>query len=353
MCPDRPGRNQPRTAPGAPHPAVGRKAPLPEPAGGRTLITVAFGPHHLEAIPAMVTAMRTHETILLEEPPTPGFTDLLAGRLDIDDYLLETDPGFPRFARALCRELQHLHADGHRLLQVEPFLDGLAQIHERFADGATPAAILADEGLRDIYLAEKEATGALIAFYAASRTDDFPALIEAVCTFARRDAARIRLRDRLRARAIRDLAATAPSLYVEAGFIHFDLFRLLRSAATPGVRVEPLFLLQPEVDRLGVVRRNIGPGDVLTLHYVFHDRLPAARAGLLAARSLIAVQLVAREELAPEADAPFPHCADDGLVNRLVDRLDLEQCRRLHARIRGQDRATALHLAAQPAAGGG
>ena len=45
--------------------------------------------------------------------------------------------------------------------------------------------------------------------------------------------------------------------------------------------------------------------------------------------------------------------ADDGLVNRLVDRLDLEQCRRLHARIRGQDRATALHLAAQPAAGGG
>ena len=102
-----------------------------------------------------------------------------------------------------------------------------------------------------------------------------------------------------------------------------------------------------------MARRNIGPGDVLTLHYVFHDRLPAARAGLLAARSLIAVQLVAREELAPEADAPFPHCADDGLVNRLVDRLDLEQCRRLHARIRGQDRATALHLAAQPAAGGG
>ena len=353
MCPDRPGRNQPRTAPGAPHPAVGRKAPLPEPAGGRTLITVAFGPHHLEAIPAMVTAMRTHETILLEEPPTPGFTDLLAGRLDIDDYLLETDPGFPRFARALCRELQHLHADGHRLLQVEPFLDGLAQIHERFADGATPAAILADEGLRDIYLAEKEATGALIAFYAASRTDDFPALIEAVCTFARRDAARIRLRDRLRARAVVDLAATGGRLYVEAGFIHFDLFRLLRSAATPGVRVEPLFLLQPEVDRLGVVRRNIGPGDVLTLHYVFHDRLPATRAALLAARSLIAVQLVAREELAPEADAPFPHCADDALVNRLVDRLDLEQCRRLHARIRGQDRATALHLAAQPAAGGG
>ena len=352
MHPHRPGPNPPLTPPGGPHPAVGRKVPLPEPAGGRAVVTVAFGPHHLEAIPAMVASMRTHETILLEEPPTPGFSDLLAGRLAIDDYLLQTDPGFPRFARALCRELQHLHADGHRILQVEPFLDGLAQIHERFADGATPAAILADKGLRDIYLAEKEATGALIAFYAASRTDDFPALIEAVRTFARRDAARIRLRDRLRARAIRDLVAAGSRLYVEAGFIHFDLFRLLRAAA-PGVRVDPLFLLQPEVDRLGLHRRNIGPGDVLTLHYVFHDRLSAARAGLLASRSLIAVQLVAREELAPEADAPFPHCADDGLVNRLVDRLDLEQCRRLHARIRGQDRATALHLAAQPAAGGG
>ncbi len=351
MSPDRPGRNPPLASPGASHPATGREAPLPEPAGGRTLITVAFGPHHLEAIPAMVAAMRTHQTILLEEPPFPGFSDLLAGRLAIDDYLLQIDPGFPRFARVLCRELQHLHARGHRILQVEPFLDGLAEIPERFADGATPAAILADEGLQDIYLAEKEATGALIAFYAASRTDDFPALIEAVCTFARRDAARIRLRDQLRARAIRDLAATAPSLYVEAGFIHFDLFRRLRTAA-PEMRVEPLFLLQPEVDRLDVTRRNIGPGDVLTLHYVFHDRLPAARAGLLAARSLIAVQLVAREELAPEAAAPFPHCADDGLVNQLVDRLDLEQCRRLHARIRGLDRSAALCLAAQLAAGG-
>lgn len=350
MSPDRPGR--PLASPGAPHPATGREAALPEPPDcGRTLVTVAFGPHHLEAIPAMVAAMQTHETILLEEPPSPGFSDLLAGRLAIDDYLLETDPGFPHFARAVCRELQHLHAHGHSILQVEPFLDGLAQIHERFADGATPAAILADEGLRDIYLAEKAATGALIAFYAASRTDDFPALIEAVLAFARQDAARIRLRDRLRARAIRDLAATGGRLYVEAGFIHFDLFRRLRAAAT-GVRVEPLFLLQPEVDRLDLRRRNIGPGDVLTLHYVFHDRLPAARAAVLAARSLIAVQLVAREELAPEADAPFPHCADDGLVNRLVDRLDLDQCRRLHARIRGQDRATALHLAVQPAAGG-
>ena len=343
MSPHRPGRNPLLTPPGAPRPATGREAALPEPAGDRTQVTVAFGPHHLEAIPAMVAAMRTHQTILLEEPPFPSFSDLLAGRLAIDDYLLETDPGFPRFARALCRELQHLHARGHRLLQVEPFLDGLAEIHERFADGATPAAILADEGLRDIYLAEKEATGALITFYAASRTDDFPALIEAVCTFARRDAARIRLRDQLRARAIRDLAATGGRLYVEAGFIHFDLFRRLRAAA-PGMRVEPLFLLQPEVDRLGVTRRNIGPGDVLTLHYVFHDRLPAARAGLLAARSLIAVQLVAREELAPEAADPFPHCADDALVNRLVDRLDLEQCRRLHGRIRGVSRTEALQL---------
>jgi hypothetical protein len=313
---------------------------------------VAFGPHHLEAIPAMVAAMRTHQTILLEEPPFPGFSDLLAGRLAIDDYLLETDPGFPRFARALCHEMQELFADGHRLLQVEPFLDGLAEIHERFADGATPAAILADEGLRDIYLAEKEATGALIAFYAASRGSDFRALTDAVLAFARLDAARIRLRDRLRARAILDLAATGSRLYVEAGFIHFDLFRCLWAAATPGLRVEPLFLLQPEVARRGLHRRNIGPGDVLTLYFIVHDRLDNPLAELLAARSLIAVQLVAREELAPEAAAPFPHCADDGLVNQLVDRLDLEQCRRLHARIRGLDRSAALRLAAQLAAGG-
>ncbi|MDX9834402.1 MAG: hypothetical protein RBT36_04220 [Desulfobulbus sp.] len=310
-----------------------------------TLVTVAFGPHHLEAIPAMVACMRTHDTILLEEPPTPGFNAMLARRLPVGEYLMQTDPGFPRFARAACQALQDLHADGHRILQVEPFLDGLAHIHERFADGALPADILANEELHDIYLAEKEATGALIAFYAASRKADFPALIEAVLTFARQDAARIRLRDQLRAQAIVDLAGAGRSLYVEAGFIHFDLFRRLRVAALPKVSVEPVFLLKPEVDRLGVPRRNIGPGDALTLHCVFHDRVPAGRAALLAARSLIAVQLVSQEELAPDPIEPFPHCADDGLVNQLVDRLDLDQCRRLHIRIQGEDRPTALQLA--------
>jgi hypothetical protein len=103
--------------------------------------------------------------------------------------------------------------------------------------------------------------------------------------------------------------------------------------------------LQPVFDTLQAKRRNIGPGDVLTLLYVLHGTIAAAQADLLAARSLIAVQLVAKEELQP--DHTFPHCEDDAMVNALVSSLDFQQCRHLYQRIRGVPRSTAIRLARQ------
>ncbi|MBM9535713.1 hypothetical protein [Desulfobulbus alkaliphilus] len=316
-------------------------------------IFIGFSPHYLEAIPLLLARMEACETIILEEPPTPEFNAMLRGDLAIETYLLQLDAGFPLFVQEMCKELQTLFARGKRILQVEPFLDGLARIHESFADGGTPADILNTEGLREIYLAEKEATGALLAFYSQSVTGDFRDLTESVRTFSRLDANRIRMRDFLRAKAIVEVTANGGSFFVEAGYIHYGLYRFLRKSCGTS-SLQPVFVLQPAIEQMGARRRNIGPGDVLTLRYVLHDDVPDHLADLLAARSLIAVQLVVKEELTPNgSNSSYPQCENDALVNALVDTLAYDQCRHLYKRIRGKSRSDAWEYARQYIQAGG
>ena len=293
----------------------------------------------------MIAHMHESDTIILEEPQTTGFVEMLRGDVAVDAYLLQVDASFPVFSKNLCSELRKLFVQGKRIVQVEPYLDCLVQIHEFFADGKTPEYVLSLDGLRDVYLAEKEATGALITFYSLSVKEDFRAVIDSVKVFAQRDAHRIKLRDFMRARAIAELAATGGNLFVEAGYIHYGLYHFLTKQIGQQLRVQPVFLLQSVFDTLQAKRRNIGPGDVLTLLYVLHNSVPADRADLLAARSLIAAQLVTKEELQP--DNSFPHCEDDAMVNALVSSLDYERCRQLYQRIRGVPRSTALRYARQ------
>lgn len=298
----------------------------------------------------LVAHMHECDTIILEEPQTPGFSEMLRGDVAVDTYLLQVDASFPLFSKTLCYELQQLFVQGKRIVQLEPYLDCLVQIHEFFADGKTPEYVLSLDGLRGVYLAEKEATGALIAFYSLSMQEDFQALTDSVKVFAQKDAHRIRMRDCMRAEAIMKLAATGESLFVEAGYIHYGLYHFLTKQIGHRLRVQSVFLLQSVADTLQAKRRNIGPGDVLTLLYVLHNAVPADQADLLAARSLIAVQLGATEELQPGNS--FPHCEDDAMVNALVSSLDYQGCRQLYQRIRGVPRRTALRYARQFVDGG-
>lgn len=310
-------------------------------------ILLGFSPHYIEAIPGILDLMRSCQVIVLEEPQTPGFQDMLDQRLEIDAYLLNVDLDFPIFARQFCQELQLLHARGRRILQVDPFLDRLVAIHELLADQKTPADILVTDHLRDVYLAEKEATGALIAFYDQSTKADFPALIETVKAFARLDARRIRLRDQLRADALAELASPGCRIFVETGYMHYGLFRCLVRRVPDLIRIQPYFVLERVVRHLRAVHRNMGPGDILTLLYVLHDTVPRHKADLLAARSLIAIKLVAKEELIPNQQTPYPHSEDDARVNAIVQKLDLAGCQTLFERIRNVPRSVAARYAAQ------
>jgi len=227
---------------------------------------------------------------------------------------------------------------------VEPYLERLLQIHDLFSEGKTPEDVLRIPRLRSVYVSEKRATAALISYYKRSGMTSFKELVEAVKTFARADALRLSLRAHLRAIAIASLASTWEKIYIESGHIHFPLYRFLRKELNYMEKIRVVYLLSPIVKKLKGKRRNLGSGDVLTLLYSFHDEIPCHLEDLLAARSLIYIKLIEKEELLNDSNEA-PHSADEVKVNRLVDRLDFEDCRALFEKIRSKKRRKVLELA--------
>ena len=308
------------------------------------MITIGFSPHHLEALPYIREQMERHQVIVLEEPPSPRLPAMLDGRISINDYTLEFDSGFPEFDRQMCSLLQELNREGRRVVQVEPYLERLLQIHELFADGVSVEEVMGAVDLREVYQAERRATGALISYYSLSMDGVFAAVVEAVQKFARADAARLTLRERMRAKSIISLYSSGDTMYVEAGYIHYPLYHYLRQELDKKEKIRVVYLLSPVIKKLEGKRRNMGPGDILTLHYAFHNGLREELANLLAARSLIYIKLIKKEELVPET-SEAPHAEDEIEVNRLVDRLDFKQCRQLFERIRLVKQERAVELA--------
>jgi hypothetical protein len=305
------------------------------------MITIGFSSHHAEVLPFARQQMQQHQMIVLEEPPVPEFADMLSGRISIDEYLMTLDSGFPEFERMMCALLREIHMEGRQIVQVEPYLETLLQIHENLAGGKTPEDIVQNPDLAEVYEAEKRATGALLAYYTDSVQAPFGDVVKSVKAFARADAERLVMRERLRAQAIGSLALDQMDTYVEAGYIHYPLFHYLRKVVGSSQRIRVVYLLAPVVRRLKGRRRNMGPGDILTLHYALHGKLAENTADLLAARSLIYIKLLQKDELMPgESDAP--HSEDEVSVNQVVDRLSLEDCRTLFDRIRLADREGAL-----------
>jgi hypothetical protein len=307
------------------------------------MITIGFSSHHAEALPFARYHMEQHQLIVLEDPPSPHFADMLRGRLSVDDYIMELDSAFPRFERLMCGVLRELYDQGVQIMQVEPYLERLLRIHQFLAEGKTPEDVVRDPLLEEVYLAEKGATGTLLHYYAQSLKAPFEEVVEAVKGFAMADAARLKLRQRLRSEGIKSLVTDDVDIYVEAGYIHFPLHLYLRRDLRQSQRIRIVYLLAPMVRKMEGRRRNLGPGDILTLLYILHGRVPKERANLLAARSLIYVKLLQKEELIP-GSSDAPHCEDIANVNRIVDRLGLHECRLLFDQIRLAKRERALEL---------
>ncbi len=311
-----------------------------------TLFTIGFSTHRLESLPYAHAEMSAHQAIVLEEPPSPTLPRVFRGDASIEEYLWELDAEFPEFGRQQLAILQELWHQGRAVLQIEPYLERLVAIHELFAQEATPAEVLARPELRDVYEMEREATAALLRFYEVSLQAPFPLVVATVLEFARRDAARFRLRDVLRARALAALAGQYESVYVETGHMHLSLPGELRRALNGHGRVRPRFLLGAVARQRSPRPRVFGPGDELTFAYLFRRPITPETEKLLAARSLIYIKLLGKDE-APASGSPTPHLDEELRLSALMCELSYADCEELYPLLKQAPPAQAGDLVAR------
>lgn len=313
-------------------------------------ITVAFSSHRLETIPRAAALMGNQDLIILEEPSTTGFWDMLNGEISISDYFLEAEPAFPEFSSRTYEVLRGLHNRGVSILQMEPYLEELVHIHDFFGRGGKPQQLKKDTLRLEIYRMERCWTGALVNFYTkAGSRSPFHEIVASVHHFARADATRGRFRDELRVKAILAVIPSGAKSYVEAGYIHLWLLRKLRQgigALNLDYQVKPIWLTEPFTRELIGRRQILGPGDHLTLLYTLRPEKPVTnRSNLLAARSLIYVKLLKKEEISSSTSTegasegatermPTPHILDEYRCLRLVERLSYSDCEALYPKVR-------------------
>jgi hypothetical protein len=302
--------------------------------------TLVFSNHRPEMVPMAMALMARYDAIILEEPPDSGFRKMVCGQIGIDDYILTLDTEYPEFSRRMAQGLRGHYGSGKRLYQIEPFLEKLIQIHECFAAGGSPHDLKRGSASWQVYQAERRATAVLLDFYRISVRGTFDATVAAVKRFARADARRFELRDEMRAKLLVCRLTQGGTYYIEAGPIHYPLWRKLKHRLPQSYKLNVRFLMAEVARALGYHRHLYGPGDLLTLLYSFHPGYSSRRADLLAAQALVYNKLIAKEEIVAAA-GHYPHTADELAADDLVRRLTLADCRRLFPRIRRASANTA------------
>lgn len=294
---------------------------------------VVLAEHRPETVSHAAALMRDHEAVFLEEPPDASFHQMLRGHLPVEDYVLTLDAEYPAFIHSMCLALRELSGLGIAIYQVEPYLEHLVAIHDFFSSGGSPQKLAPHHVRYKVYLAEKEATAALLNFYKTATSGSFEETLESVKRFARVDSRRFLVRDRMRAEALAPMVRRFNKSYIEAGQIHYLLWRMLRQYLGDSVTVRPQFLMAGVVKSLRISHHLYGPGDILTLRYILRPGLSDPMEDLLAARALIYNKLIRKDEMA-DRDEPYPHIRDELQVIEVVKQLTLKNCAELFTLVR-------------------
>ncbi len=312
-----------------------------------SVVTIGFTLHRPEMVPLMAVHMQTPDALFLEEPPTEEFDRMLSGSISLDEYVMTLDSAYPQFTKRMCAVLREFKSNGKKIFQVEPYLENLLALHDFFADGGRPDDLNKNTLIYLVYLAEKKSTGALLNYYQTTANRSFDMTVDAVKHFARSDAERFRLRDALRSQALSALVEKFRSSFVEAGMMHYPLKRLMARQAPRSLRIKTVFPANDIVKCLNQKGHLYGPGDQLTLLYIFHPEITATeRETLLAARALIYSKIVIKEELNPDM-AAYPHLRDELICIKVTRGLSVNDCRRLFARIRGVNTLEARQIVSE------
>ncbi len=296
-------------------------------------IIVGFAPHRSDILEAFEQAVEQTEAVILEEHPNDGFRAMLEGERSIEDYLPETGTAYPMFTRNACRMFRRFHRAGKVLFQVDPYMAVLERLQFRLEAGDSPKDFHESSAESQVYRVEHDATGALLAFYRLSVRSPFPRLVDGVIRFARYDARRLDLRDRMRADSIASLASRFTSIFVEAGDVHLGLSVHLRRLLPKNVRLESRLLLSSIAKSRFDRRLRLNPGDLLTHRLRQQPDAVNHRHRLWAARSLIYNKIQTKEEIDAE-NGRMLHLADEIAVTEAVSSLSFGECDRLFERIR-------------------
>jgi hypothetical protein len=314
--------------------------------------TLVLAEHRPETVSHAAALMRAYEAVFLEEPPDASFQQMLRGNLPVEDYVLTLDAEYPAFIHSMCLALRELNGLGIGIYQVEPYLEHLVAIHEFFSSGGSPEKLDPHHVQYEVYLAEKQATAALLDFYKTAIAGSFEQTLESVKRFARVDSRRFLVRDRMRAKALAPMIQRSNKSYIEAGQIHYLLWRMLRQDLGDSVTVRPHFLMAGVVKSLRISPHLYGPGDILTLRYMLRPDLPDPMEDLLAGRALIYNKLIRKDEMA-DRNEPYPHIRDELQVIEVVKQLTLKNCADLFPLVRkattDEARAVVAHSLRQPA----
>ena len=110
---------------------------------------------------------------------------------------------------------------------------------------------------------------------------------------------------------------------------------MLRQRLSGQAQVNPVFLPHKALRYLRGKGHLYGPGDQLTLIYIFHPNIATTpQQELLAARSLIYTKLIEKEEWSIDLKT-YPHVRNELTCIRTVKLLTLRDCSRLFPLIRG------------------
>lgn len=302
---------------------------------------IVFSSHRIEFLKFIENIMNHCDIIILEEAPNTSFYEMLEGEISVKDYIEKEVFEFPNFSFRFYEMLKALYKRGKKVLQIEPYMEKLFKIYEMFSEGKTPDDIIHSEELKEVYKAEKKATKALIDFYETSINKSFREVVEAVKIFAKADAERFQLRDRMRAEAILSLHEKG-KVFIEAGAIHLYLRDIILKKV--GRKLKTLFALEDVIKKLTRKRWIFPPGDILTLRYIFRTSENEELENLLSARALIYIMLIEKEEMFPTESQPTPHLLNEIKTVELVNRLSFSDCEKLYYQIRFKGRLKALDI---------
>ncbi len=290
---------------------------------------ILFTSHRVEMLSHFEEVAKDYEVIVIEEPKDERFLDMLEGRISIDSYVRSVDTSFPVYSKHQCEILRKLHSAGKRILQIDPYLEIIERIRDAVERNEFEE-VVRDEKVELVRNTEREVNLAWLDYQEAFLRRDFDELVDATVRFTKADAERFKVRDRMRAEAIAK-EVEGDRVLVEAGQIHVLLPKYLEEM---GFEVSTLNLPETVAKELGIELYS-NPGNELTKMFMLGEDVDEETARLMAARGIIYVSLIPKEEMLPSKDNPYPHLLKENKIAKAVSKLSYESCRKLFHRIWG------------------